>query len=73
MIAQPERESVIQFAPRIIRPALPDAPTDGSNIMSDDDNCMAAMVNFEREQEPRQRFIKIDILIDNTILIGLHL
>ncbi|KAF0773913.1 Uncharacterized protein FWK35_00000149, partial [Aphis craccivora] len=36
LIAQPERESVIKFAPRIIRPALPDVPTGGSNIMSDD-------------------------------------
>ncbi|KAF0707542.1 Uncharacterized protein FWK35_00034147 [Aphis craccivora] len=36
LIGQPERDSVIKFAPRIIRPALPDVLTGGSN-MSDDE------------------------------------
>lgn len=52
----PQRESVIKYAPRINRPAV---PTDSSNIMSDDDICMAAMANFEQEQEDREYCIEI--------------
>ncbi|KAF0715249.1 Uncharacterized protein FWK35_00031782, partial [Aphis craccivora] len=51
-------DSVIKFTPRIIRPALPDVLTGGSN-MSDDEICMAAMDNFENEQEVQQRYIEI--------------
>ncbi|KAE9521290.1 hypothetical protein AGLY_018309 [Aphis glycines] len=46
---RPQRESVIKYAPRINRPAVPDVPTGSSNIMSVDDICMTAMDNFEQE------------------------
>ncbi|KAF0751849.1 zinc finger protein 467-like, partial [Aphis craccivora] len=54
----PAAQIVQLFAPRIIRPALPDFLT-GSSNMSDDDICMAAMDNFEKEEEVQQRYIEI--------------
>ncbi|KAE9521294.1 hypothetical protein AGLY_018313 [Aphis glycines] len=50
---RPQRESVIKYAPRINQPAV---PTGSSNIMSDDDICMAAMDNFEQEQEDKEYY-----------------
>ncbi|KAL4153422.1 hypothetical protein QTP88_001255 [Uroleucon formosanum] len=58
--AQPTRQSVIQFAPPStpqghiqIAPQIfvPDVPAGGSNMMSDDEICMAAMDEFEKAQD----------------------
>jgi len=54
-LAQPARKSVIQFAPRgdiQIAPQIfiPDAPAGGSNMVSDDKICMAAMNEFENQE-----------------------
>jgi len=60
--AQPVRQSVIQFAPRITRPPpqehiqitpqifVPDVPAGDSDIMSEDEICIAAMDEFENEE-----------------------
>ncbi|XP_025192055.1 uncharacterized protein LOC112592257 [Melanaphis sacchari] len=57
---QPTRQSVIKFAPRIapqggiqIGPQIfvPDIPAGGSNMVSEDEICMAAMDEFEKVQD----------------------
>ncbi|XP_026811691.1 zinc finger protein 668-like [Rhopalosiphum maidis] len=60
VVAQPTRQSVIQFAPRVapqgdiqIPPQIfiPDIPAGGSNMVSEDEICMAAMEEFEKVQD----------------------
>jgi len=54
IIDQPARPSVIQFAPRVVTQIqiapqifVPDVPTGGSNVVTEDDMCMEAMNEFE--------------------------
>jgi len=44
--AQPTRQRVIQIAPQIF---VPDIPAGGSNEVSEDDLCMIAMDEYEKQ------------------------
>ncbi|KAL4142677.1 hypothetical protein QTP88_005090 [Uroleucon formosanum] len=61
--AQPVQQSVIQYASRITRPIpqgyveiapqifVPDIPTGGSNMLSEDEICMTAMDEYEKQDD----------------------
>ena len=60
IVAQPTRQSVIQFAPRVVPQGdiqitpqifVPDIPASSSNILSEDEICMAAMDEFENQDD----------------------
>ncbi|KAL4112780.1 hypothetical protein QTP88_016510 [Uroleucon formosanum] len=59
-VAQPTRQSVIQFAPRVapqgdiqiaLKIFVPDIPAGSSNMVSEDEICMAAMDENEEVQD----------------------
>ncbi|KAL4153627.1 hypothetical protein QTP88_001464 [Uroleucon formosanum] len=60
VVAQPTRQSVIQYAPRVapqgdiqIAPQIfiPDIPAGGSNMVSEDEICMTAMDEYEKQDD----------------------